>query len=55
MKSFDELLWQRRSIRQYDAQKNVSKECIEKLLAAAIEAPSWKNPKCSNTSKTMIR
>lgn len=47
MKPFDELLRQRRSIRQYDAQKNVSKECIEKLLAAAIEAPSWKNKQTS--------
>lgn len=47
MKSLDELLQQRRSIRQYDAQKNVSKECIEKLLAAAVEAPSWKNKQTS--------
>lgn len=47
MKSLDELLQQRRSIRQYDAQRNVSKECIEKLLSAAIEAPSWKNKQTS--------
>lgn len=47
MKSLDELLHQRRSIRQYDAQKDVSKECIENLLAAALEAPSWKNKQTS--------
>ena len=47
MKSLDELLRQRRSIRQYDARKDVSKACIEQLLTAAIEAPSWKNMQTS--------
>ena len=33
----------RRSIRKYDGSKKVTKEQIETLIAAATEAPSWKN------------
>ena len=33
----------RRSIRNYDTTKNVSKEQIEELISSAIYAPSWKN------------
>ena len=37
---FDEVLFTRRSIRQFDASKKVSKEQIEKILEAAMYAPS---------------
>ncbi|MEE1222022.1 MAG: nitroreductase family protein [Bacteroidaceae bacterium] len=47
MKTLDELLAWRRSIRKYDATKGVSREEIEQMVAAAIEAPSWKN--CQTT------
>ncbi|MGN1119798.1 MAG: nitroreductase family protein [Oscillospiraceae bacterium] len=33
----------RRSVRHYDASKTVTREQIEELISAAIEAPSWKN------------
>lgn len=47
MKTLDELLAWRRSIRKFDAAKGVSREEIEQMVAAAIEAPSWKN--CQTT------
>lgn len=40
---FSELLEKRRSIRSYDASKRVTKEQVEELVNAAIQAPSWKN------------
>jgi nitroreductase len=43
MKSLDQLLQQRRSIREYDADRSVPQEYIEEILKALIEAPSWKN------------
>lgn len=43
MKSLDQLLQQRRSIREYDADRSVPQEDIEEILKAVIEAPSWKN------------
>ena len=47
MKTFDEIIHERRSIRRYDADKSVSREVVEQLIAAAIEAPSWKNQQTS--------
>lgn len=47
MKTFDEIIRERRSVRHYDSAKSVSCEMIEQLLAAAIEAPSWKNKQTS--------
>lgn len=47
MKTFDEIIRERRSIRQYDAAKRVSQDVVEQLIAAAIEAPSWKNQQTS--------
>lgn len=47
MKSLDEILGERRSIRSYDPQKGVDSKVIEQLIAAAIEAPSWKNKQTS--------
>ena len=43
MKTFDEIIRERRSIRHYNPDKNVTKEVVEQLIAAAVEAPSWKN------------
>lgn len=40
---FDKVIESRRSIRHYDAEKKVSREQIEEMLEAAIQAPSWKN------------
>ena len=40
---FQKLIESRRSIRKYDGSKKVTKEQIETLIAAATEAPSWKN------------
>lgn len=47
MKTFDEIIRERRSIRHYNPDKNVSQEVVERLIAAAIEAPSWKNQQTS--------
>ncbi len=47
MKTFDEIIMGRRSVRNYDPEKKISKEEIEKLIQAAIEAPSWKNKQTS--------
>ena len=47
MKTFDEIIRERRSIRHYTPDKNVSQEIVEQLIAAAIEAPSWKNQQTS--------
>ena len=40
---FQEILDSRRSIRSYDAAKKVTKEQVEELIEAALQAPSWKN------------
>ena len=47
MKTFDEIIRERRSVRHYDAQKDVPREVVEQLIEAAIEAPSWKNQQTS--------
>ena len=47
MKTFDEIIRARRSIRHYDPEKKVSQELVEQLIAAATEAPSWKNQQTS--------
>lgn len=47
MKTFDEIIRERRSIRRYEADKKVPREIVEQLIAAAIEAPSWKNQQTS--------
>ena len=43
MTQFDEIIANRRSIRHFDAMRSVEKEEIEQMIAAAIEAPSWRN------------
>ena len=43
MTQFDEIIANRRSIRHFDATRPVEKAEIEQMVAAAIEAPSWKN------------
>lgn len=40
---FQELILKRRSVRNYDENRKVSKDQITQLVQAAIEAPSWKN------------
>ena len=47
MKTFDEIIRTRRSVRNYDPDKNVPREMVEQLIAAAVEAPSWKNQQTS--------
>lgn len=47
MKTFDEIIGERRSVRHYDPAKPVSLEIIETLIKTAIEAPSWKNKQTS--------
>ncbi len=37
---FDEVLFTRRSVRKFDASKKVSKAQMEKILEAAMSAPS---------------
>lgn len=44
---FQDLIETRRTVRKYDTSKKVQKEDIEKLIAAAIETPSWKNQQTS--------
>ena len=40
---FNKAVEARRSIRHYDVEQTVSREQIEEMLQAAIQAPSWKN------------
>lgn len=40
---FDVVLNKRKSIRKYDAANKVTKEQLDKLIEAAILAPTWKN------------
>ena len=40
---FENLIEERRSIRAFDASYKVSEEEVNKLVYAAIQAPSWKN------------
>ncbi|MBQ7269291.1 MAG: nitroreductase family protein [Bacteroidales bacterium] len=41
--SFDDVISMRRSIRDFDASKSVSKAEVRAVIAAAQEAPSWTN------------
>lgn len=43
MKTFDQILLDRRSVRRWDAQRTVTRNQIQQILRAAQEAPSWKN------------
>ncbi len=40
---FQNVVESRRSMRKYDAGKKASKEMIEEMIRAAIQAPTWKN------------
>ena len=40
---FQTLIESRRSVRKYSSHTNVTKEQIQQLVQAALEAPSWKN------------
>ena len=40
---FQTLIENRRSVRKYNSHTNVTKEQIQQLVQAALEAPSWKN------------
>ena len=40
---FQKLLEERRTVRKYSADGQITKEQVEKLIQAAQEAPSWKN------------
>lgn len=39
---FQTLIENRRSVRKYSSHTNVTKEQIQQLVQAALEAPSWK-------------
>ena len=47
MKTFDEIIRERRSVRCYDPDRAVPREVVGQLIAAATEAPSWKNQQTS--------
>ena len=47
MKTFDEIIHERRSIRHYDPDRQVDRNAVEQLIEAALEAPSWKNKQTS--------
>lgn len=40
---FNKLIQERRSIRNYDDTQKVTKEMVDEIIYAAIQAPSWKN------------
>lgn len=40
---FQNVLETRRSIRQFDGSRKVSKEMLQEMVYAALQAPSWKN------------
>ncbi|MEL7648404.1 MAG: nitroreductase family protein [Sedimentibacter sp.] len=40
---FQKVIESRRSVRKYDPLKKVGKDTVEKIIEAAILAPSWKN------------
>ena len=40
---FQTLIENRRSVRKYSPNTDISKEQIQQLIKAALEAPSWKN------------
>ncbi len=40
---FEKLIEERRSIRKYDTSRRATKEEVEAMVQAAIQAPSWKN------------
>lgn len=44
---FQKAIETRRSIRKYDPEKQVTKEQLEEMVQAAIQAPSWKNSQTS--------
>ncbi len=44
---FEKIIEERRSIRRFDSSKKVSREMIEEIIRAAVEAPSWKNQQTS--------
>jgi len=43
MTTFDELMMRRRSVREYDSTKGVTRDELQQMIAAALEAPTWKN------------
>lgn len=40
---FNKLIQDRRSIRNYDETKKITKDMVNEIIYAAIQAPSWKN------------
>lgn len=56
---FNTLLEKRRSIRKYQPGGEVSREMVEELIQAAIQAPSWKNSQTARyyavTSPEMLK
>lgn len=44
---FNKVIEERRSIRNYDADKKLTKEQVEEIIKAANFAPSWKNKQTS--------
>ena len=51
---FQTLIENRRSVRKYSSHTNVTKEQIQQLVQAALEAPSWKNTETGRYYSFMI-
>ena len=43
VQGFDDIVASRRSVRDYDASKSISREEVMELIKCAQEAPSWAN------------
>ena len=52
---FQTLIENRRSVRKYSSHTNVTKEQIQQLVQAALEAPSWKNTETRSLLLCFIR
>ncbi len=51
----DKVLEKRRSVRSYDSTRAVDRETVEKVIAAAQEAPTWKNTETGRYHVVMDR
>ena len=50
---FQTLIESRRSVRAYDAEKQVTEEQVKEIVEAAIQAPSWKNSQTKFTAECL--
>ncbi len=52
---FQTLIENRRSVRKYSPNTDITKEQIQQLIKAALEAPSWKNTETGRYYCVFIR